>query len=51
LAGIAGGILSVGLIRERTFSREFFLVLRDSLILLGLAIIAIFIGAFVEVFA
>jgi len=51
LAGMAGGVLSVGLIREKLFSREFFLVFRDSLILLGLAAVAIFIGAFVEVFA
>ncbi|MEM5778711.1 MAG: stage II sporulation protein M [Candidatus Aenigmatarchaeota archaeon] len=51
LAGIAGGILSVGLIREKLFSREFFLVFRDSLILLGLAVLAVFIGAFIEVFA
>jgi len=51
LAGIAGGILSVGIIREKMFSKEFFLVLRDSLILLGLAVLAVFIGAFVEVFA
>jgi uncharacterized membrane protein SpoIIM required for sporulation len=51
LAGIAGGILSAGIIREKMFSKEFFLVLRDSLILLGLAIVAIFIGAFIEVFA
>lgn len=51
LAGIGGGILSVGLIREKLFSREFFLVFRDSLILLGLAVLAVFIGAFIEVFA
>jgi len=51
LAGMAGGVLSVGLIREKLFSREFFLIFRDSLILLGLAVVAIFVGAFVEVFA
>ena len=51
LAGIAGGVLSVGIIREKLFSREFFLVFRDSLILLGLAVLAVFIGAYVEVFA
>jgi uncharacterized membrane protein SpoIIM required for sporulation len=50
-AGIAGGVLSVGLIREKIFSKEFFLVFRDSLILMGLAVLAIFIGGFVEVFA
>ena len=50
-AGIAGGVLSIGLIREKLFSKEFFLVFRDSLILMGLAVLAIFIGGFVEVFA
>jgi len=49
LAGIAGGIISVGIIRERIFSKEFFLVFRDSLILLALAVIAVFLGAFIEV--
>ena len=51
LAGMAGGILSVGLIREKLFSKEFILVFRDSLILMGLAVLAVFIGGFVEVFA
>jgi len=51
LAGIAGGVLSVGMIREKLFSKEFFLVFKDSLILLGLAVLAVFIGAYVEVFA
>ena len=50
LAGIAGGVLSVGLIREKFLSKEFLLVLRDSLILLLLAVAAIFLGAFIEVF-
>lgn len=50
LAGIAGGVLSVGLIREKFMSKEFLLVFRDSLLLLFLAIGAIFLGAFVEVF-
>lgn len=51
LAGIAGGILSVGMIREKLFSREFFLVFRDSLIMMALAVVAVLIGAVVEVFA
>jgi uncharacterized membrane protein SpoIIM required for sporulation len=51
LAGIAGGVLSVGVIREKLFSKEFFFVLRDSLILMGLALLAVLIGAVVEVFA
>ena len=51
LAGIAGGVLSVGLIREKLFSKEFLLVFKDSLILMGLAVLAVLIGAVIEVFA
>jgi len=50
LGGIAGGILSVGVIREKMGSKEFNLVFRDSLILLGLAVVATMFGAFLEVF-
>ena len=50
LAGIAGGILSTGIIREKLFSQEFLLVFRDSLILLGLAVLAVILGGFIEVF-
>jgi len=50
LAGIAGGVLSAGLIREKFLSKEFVLVFRDSLLLLFLAIGAISLGAVVEVF-
>jgi len=50
LAGIAGGVISAGLIREKIISREFFLIFRDSLLLLGLAILAVLVGAFIEVF-
>jgi uncharacterized membrane protein SpoIIM required for sporulation len=50
LAGIAGGVLSAGLIREKFLSKEFVLVFRDSLLLLLLAIGAISLGAVVEVF-
>lgn len=50
LAGIGGAILSVGMIREKLMSREFFLILKDSMILLALAVIAVIIGAFLEVF-
>lgn len=50
LAGIAGGILSVGVIREKINSPSFKLVFRDSLLMLLLAVIAVFLGAFLEVF-
>jgi uncharacterized membrane protein SpoIIM required for sporulation len=50
IAGIAGGILSAGLIREKCLSREFKLIFRDSLLLMVIAVVSIFIGAFVEVF-
>jgi uncharacterized membrane protein SpoIIM required for sporulation len=51
LAGISGGILSVGVIREKIFSKEFALVFRDSLILMALSVAAVLVGAVVEVFA
>ncbi len=52
LAGIAGGILSAGLIREKHNFRgkEFMLVFRDSLLLLSIAVLAIVIGALAEVY-
>jgi len=50
LAGIAGGILSVGVIREKINSKSFKLVFKDSLKLLALAVIAVILGAFIEVF-
>lgn len=49
-AGIAGGILSAGLMREKFLSKEFLLVFRDSLLLMFLAVGAIALGAVVEVF-
>lgn len=50
LAGIAGGILSVGIIREKIKSKEFFLVLKDSILMLILAVFSVVFGAFIEVF-
>ena len=50
LAGIAGGILSVGIIREKLWSKEFFIVLRDSILMLGIAVAAVIFGAFLEVY-
>ena len=50
LAGIGGGILSVGIIREKIKSKEFILVFRDSLLMMGLAVLSVVIGAYVEVF-
>ena len=50
LAGIAGGILSVGIIREKFGTPEFNIVMKDSLLLLGLGVVAIIVGAYVEVY-
>lgn len=50
IAGLAGGILSVGMIRERLGSREFKEILKDSLLLLCTAEILIFIAAGLEAF-
>lgn len=49
LAGIAGGILSVGIIREKIKSKEFLLVFKDSLLMLAIAVLAVLAGAVVEV--
>ncbi|MEM5804281.1 MAG: stage II sporulation protein M [Candidatus Aenigmatarchaeota archaeon] len=49
LAGIGGGMLSAGIIREKLMSKEFCLVLRDSVFLVGLAVLAVVLGAYVEV--
>ena len=48
IAGLAGGILSVGIIREELGSREFKMVLKDSLIFLGIAEAMIFAAAYIE---
>lgn len=47
---IAGGVLSVAVIREKPFSREFKEVFKDSFAFLLLAIFMIFIGAWLEVY-
>jgi len=49
LAGIAGGILSVGMVREKFLSPEFRLMLKDSLFLLVLAVAFVLVGAYLEV--
>ncbi len=47
-AGLAGGILSVGLIKERFGSKEMLIVVADSLLFLGVGFFSIFVGAFIE---
>lgn len=47
-AGLAGGILSVGIIREKIGSKEFRLVFKDSLIILCIAECLITTGAIIE---
>ena len=49
-AGIAGGMLSAGLIREHIKSKEFAIVFRDALLMLGLGIAFVIAGAFIEVY-
>jgi len=50
IAGLAGGILSVGMIRERIGSIEFKGIFKDSFILLAVAEILIFSAAILEAF-
>jgi len=49
LAGIAGGILSIALARHKESRKHFLFVLQDSLLLLAMGIVFIFIGAIIEV--
>lgn len=51
LAGISGGFLSVALVKERKNRKAFLHVLKESLILLVLAIIAVFAAALLEIYA
>lgn len=48
-AGLAGGILSAGLIKEKLRSPEMNLIVLDSLIFLGFGAFSIFVGSFIEV--
>lgn len=50
IAGLAGGILSVGIIREKIFSKEFEKILMDSMMFLLIAEGLIFIAAYLEAF-
>ena len=47
-AGLAGGILSVGIIREKIMSKEFTEVFKDALVFLLFAEVLILIAALVE---
>ncbi|MBI4896588.1 MAG: stage II sporulation protein M [Candidatus Aenigmarchaeota archaeon] len=49
IAGLAGGILSVGMIRENILSKEFRQILRDSLVFLAAAEVLIIVAAYIEV--
>ncbi len=49
VAGLAGGILSVGLIRENYRSAEFKLILKDALVFMAFAELLIIVAAFLEV--
>ncbi len=48
IAGLGGGILSVGILREKWGGKNFHLILKDSLILLVAAECLIFVAAFIE---
>lgn len=48
MAAVAGGVLSVGIIREKWKSKEFHLIFKDSIKFLVLAEILIFIAAVIE---
>lgn len=48
IAGLAGGVLSVGVIREKFFSKEFRMIFKDSILLLVLAEFLISVAAYIE---
>ncbi|MEK6922591.1 MAG: stage II sporulation protein M [Nanoarchaeota archaeon] len=50
IAGLAGGIISVAVIRHDLFSKRFKKIISDSLWLIGLSIIVLLFAAFVESF-
>jgi uncharacterized membrane protein SpoIIM required for sporulation len=50
LAGIAGGVLSLGLVKTSPGSKEFDLIFKDSFKLLILAFLLVIVGGFVEVY-
>src|SRR3989338_1100073 len=47
-AGIAGGILSIGIIREKTLSKKFKNIFKDSIIFLVIAEVLIILAAYLE---
>lgn len=47
-AGLAGGILSCGLVKEKFCSKEAITIILDSILLLSFGIFSIFFGAFIE---
>lgn len=47
-AGLAGGILSCGLVKEKIWSNEMKIIFLDSLLLLSFGVFSIFFGAFIE---
>jgi uncharacterized membrane protein SpoIIM required for sporulation len=50
IAGIAGGMLSAGFVKENWKSREFRIILKDSIIMMLMAIAVLVIGALLEVY-
>ncbi len=50
IAGIAGGIISVAVIRHKVFSKKFMLVLFDSIDLIILSSIILILSAYIEVY-
>lgn len=51
LGGIAGGFISVAIVKERRNKKAFLHVFKESMLLLALAIAVVFIAAFLEVYA
>lgn len=51
LGGIAGGFVSVAIVKERRNMKAFLHVFKESMLLLAFAIVVVFVAAFLEVYA
>ena len=47
---LAGGIISVAVVRHEAFTKEFYHVVKDSFDLIVLAVVILFFAAMVEIF-
>ena len=49
LAAIAGGVLGKAILKEKLWSKRFFRIVKDAVILMVLSVIVLYIGAIIEI--